>query len=224
MKLLTYLQTNKWLSRRAIVSLINEKKIYINDIVVDSYKIEIDEWDKIKLDWKEFVINNTNKESGQIIMFNKPIDYICSKSDSHNKTIYELLPKEFENYYYIGRLDKNSHGLVLMTNDPKLVDEYEHPRHGITKEYLVTLNKPFREIDMDRCLQGIEDQEEILKCIECKLKIWNTIKMVLNEGKKRHIRRMMSALRYHVEDLVRIREWKFELGDLKEWEWKVVRG
>lgn len=239
MKLREFLQ-NQWLSRRSITTAIDAGGVFVNDKKVESYGEVISDWDVVKFQDQTLIytISNNQKES-EFIVFYKPIGYVCSKSDPYNATIYEILPKKYHWWYYIGRLDSNSRGLVLMTSDAKMVDQYEHPRHGITKEYLVTLNKSFRQEHAKRCLEGIDDQEENLKAIECQIlndvsyekyrqyllpdMVKNqscVIRLVLNEGKKRHIRRMMSAMRYHVEDLVRIREGEFELGDLKEGEIK----
>ncbi len=241
MKLREFLQ-QQWFSRRVITAAIDAGTVFLNTQRVDSYGEVLQNGDSIKFQNTSLVytISDTEKKS-EFIVFYKPIGYVCSKSDPHNATIYELLPKEYHGWYYIGRLDSNSRGLVLMTNDAKMVDQYEHPRHGITKEYLVTLNKSFRQEDAKRCLEGINDQEEDLKAVECQIlddKMYNTygkfllenvvkspscvVRIVLNEGKKRHIRRMMSAMRYHVEDLIRIREGKFSLGDVKEWEIKTL--
>ena len=241
MKLREFLQ-NQWLSRRNITASIDAGNVFLNNKKVESYGEMLNDGDVVKFEntvWT-YTISNDQKKS-EFIIFYKPIGYVCSKSDPHNATIYEILPKEYHGWYYIGRLDSNSRGLVLMTSDAKMVDQYEHPRHGITKEYLVTLNKTFRQQDAQTCLDGIDDQEENLKAIECQIlddKMYEkykkyllegvvkspscVVRMVLNEGKKRHIRRMMSTMRYHVEDLVRIREGEFELGDLKEWEIKGV--
>lgn len=79
----------------------------------------------------------------EIVLFNKPMGYVCSKSDNHNKTIYEILPKEFANYFYIGRLDKDSRGLLILTNNSDIVNKYQHPRFEVEKEYLVQIDRPF---------------------------------------------------------------------------------
>ncbi|MDR0607530.1 MAG: hypothetical protein LBG52_04150 [Candidatus Peribacteria bacterium] len=76
------------------------------------------------------------------MLFNKPKGYTVSKSDLHNHTIYELLPAEFQHYYYIGRLDKESRGLVLLTDNPELVHRYTHPSFNIIKEYVIQLSAP----------------------------------------------------------------------------------
>ena len=241
MKLREFLQ-QQWLSRRTITAAINSGEVFLNTKKVEAYWEELHTWDIVKFQNKERkYISLDNQKKSEFLAFYKPMGYVCSKSDPHNMTIYQLLPKEYHSWYYIGRLDKDSRGLVLMTNDAKVVDQYEHPRHGITKEYLVTLNKPFRNEDSERCLEGIEDDGETLKCVECWIlsvelyekyikfllpdvvkKLSCVVRIVLNEGKKRHIRRMMSAMRYHVEDLIRIREGAFELDDLKEGEIRVI--
>jgi 23S rRNA pseudouridine2605 synthase len=86
----------------------------------------------------------------KLLLFNKPKGYVVSKSDPHNKTIYELLPPEFHSYYYIGRLDKESRGLVLLTNSPELVHQYEHPKFQVEKEYLIQLSSPFSSADQQK--------------------------------------------------------------------------
>lgn len=82
--------------------------------------------------------------------------YVCSKHDKHNKTIYRLLDAQYKNYYYIGRLDKESRGLVMLTNDPKVVHQYEHPRHKIEKEYIVTVKIRDQEF-AKRLVEGTKD-------------------------------------------------------------------
>lgn len=80
-----------------------------------------------------------------IVLFNKPKGYTVAKEDKHNKTIYELLPASWQkDFYYIGRLDKDSHGLLLLTNDPTLVDYYEKPENNIHKIYEVQIDKPIK--------------------------------------------------------------------------------
>ncbi|MDO4713915.1 MAG: pseudouridine synthase [bacterium] len=92
-----------------------------------------------------------------LLLFHKPTGYTCSKSDPHNPTFYELLPPAFKAYYYIGRLDKESRGLMLLTTDPHLVHEYEHPSKQIPKSYLVQLNHPFDRSKKAKILNGIQE-------------------------------------------------------------------
>ena len=170
----------------------------------------------------------------QLIAFYKPSGCVVSKADPHNDTVYSHLPSQFSSFYYIGRLDKESRGLLLMTNDSKLVDEYEHPSHGMHKSYLVILDKPLRDEQIAACLQWVEDEGDLLSMYsvdsarfsECPDSYFPhdidgfLFKVVLESWKKRHIRRMFRALGYHVRDLLRIQEWTHELWSLEEWQWK----
>jgi pseudouridine synthase len=84
------------------------------------------------------------------VLFNKPKGYVVSKSDPHNVTIYTLLPPAFQTYYAIGRLDKDSRGLLLLTNTPALVHQYSHPKFQIEKEYLIQLSSPLSSLHMQK--------------------------------------------------------------------------
>lgn len=226
MRLNTYIQTRHQISRRKFVSLVKEGNVFVNGKKIDSYTQEIVAGDKIEIRAKNFQINEKMQEkieSSVLILFNKPVGCVASKSDPHNKTIYDILPPEYHNYYYIWRLDKNSHGLLLLTNDPALVHEYEHPKHGIEKEYIVELDTQLDEKDIQRVLSGVKDEDEILRAIKVtKHNKKHHYNITLNEGKKRHIRRMFKTIGYQVLDLERIREGKYSLGDVKVWEWKIV--
>ena len=107
-----------------------------------------------------------NSDFSSLVIFNKPRGYTCSKADPHNPIFYELLPEEFrKKYYYIGRLDKESRGLILLTMDPQMVHEFEHPSKQITKEYLVQLNRTFDRKLENRILAGVKHDGEVLRAI-----------------------------------------------------------
>jgi len=99
-----------------------------------------------------------------IVLFNKPKGFTVSKEDKHNKTIYELLPKSWQkDFYYIGRLDKDSHGLLLLTNDPALVDYYEKPENKIYKVYEVQIDKPLKTNHIQKMKKGaLVDENGVL--------------------------------------------------------------
>ncbi len=226
MRLITYIQTRHQISRRKFVSFVKEGNVFVNGKKIDSYTQEISVGDTIEIRAKNFQIDEIMQEkieSSILIIFNKPVGCVASKSDPHNKTIYDILPPEYHNYYYIWRLDKNSHGLLLLTNDPGLVHEYEHPKHGIEKEYIVELDTELDAKDIQRVLSGVKDEEELLRAIKVtKNSKKHHYKITLNEWKKRHIRRMFRKIGYQVLDLQRIREGKYSLGDVKVGEWKIV--
>ena len=230
MQIIPFLQNSKWRSRRKIVSLIQNGQIFLNNKKIESFKSELKNWDILTIideEWnKENITISGSSESPKwkLIIFNKPKGYVISKSDPHNATIYELLPKEFKNRYYIGRLDKDSRWLVLLTDTPALVHEFEHPKFQIEKEYLILLSTPFREWDRQKVKSWIIDEWEQLKFLNIlPTKEPLTYKVILNEWKKRHIRRVIKKLWYNLIDLQRIKEAQYILpNDLPEGQWKLV--
>ena len=234
MLLREYFQKKHSMSRRNFTKAINDEEMILDWNIVHSYKQEIFWNEKLFWNWQKETIILPKNEDTKIVLFNKPVDYVVSKSDPHNKTIFSILPEWFVSKYYpIGRLDKNSRGLLLLTNDPKLVDKFEHPRYGVQKEYIVQLDQKFKESDLNKMLKWVESDWEKLKCknveiieyVENKKKEWNEnthVKILLTEWKKRHIRRMLKSLDYEVLDLVRVREGQYTLGNIAEWKWKVM--
>ena len=104
--------------------LIDNEKIFINKEKVNNYKAELLEKDLLEipdLKLQEYILSdasNTENKKPDFILFNKPKGYTCSKADPHNQIFYSLLPEAFKNYYYIGRLDKDSCGLILLAKNP----------------------------------------------------------------------------------------------------------
>ena len=222
MLLRTLLQVEYGVARRQIISLIDQGGVFINQKIVENYKAELSSGDQISIPSLKISVvykekQGANLEYPPLLLFNKPMGYTCSKADPHNRTFYELLPEDFrKKYYYIGRLDKESRGLVLLASDPQMVHDFEHPSKQITKEYLVQLNRPFDRKLEKRILDGIRHEWEVLRVVSLYSKGAGKIGIVLNEWKKRHIRRIFKVLGYEVIDLQRIRIWNFLLGNLSE--------
>ena len=224
MLIIPYLQNSKWRSRRKIVSLIQGGQIFLNNEKIESYKSELKLWDTLIIhleDWETYSVTiseNDDSAEWKLILFNKPKWYVVSKSDPYNSTIYELLPEEFKNRYYIWRLDKDSRGLLLLTDTPSLVNQFEHPKYEIQKEYLIQLTTQFSDEDKQRAKSWIIDEWELLKFKDIvPTKEMFTYKVTISEGKKRHIRRVIKHLWYNLIDLQRIKEAQRELPkDLPE--------
>ena len=226
MLLRDYLQHYHWISRRKITDAIDQWMVFVNNNKIESYKAEIQENDILlikALKINEKVDFSRDENYPEILLFNKPIWYTCSKSDPYNKTFYELLPKEFiKKYYYIWRLDKDSRWLMLLTTNSKLVHEYEHPSKEILKSYIVCLNKAFDWKFKEKILWWVNEWWELLRTKA--LEKWNDGKIIitLNEWKKRHIRRIFKSLGYQVTDLQRISIGEYKLWDLKEWNYQAI--
>ncbi len=237
MKLLTYLQKTRGITRREFEQMLRQQVILINDEPVKSFWFEIKDWDNMKIllpdgEIYEEIISTHWKFKPVVVLFNKPKWYVVSKSDKYNKTIFELLPKSWKkDMYYIGRLDKNSRWLLLLTNIPELVDRFENPKNKVFKIYEVKLNKPIKTGDLEKLKKGItyhdKDKKEVIQ-----LKFYDVhpikndpkyIKVLLTEGKKRHIRRALEELGYKVKDLKRTKMGKYELGDIKEGKYQILK-
>ena len=218
-----YVQENLWISRRKFVEMVKQGKVFVDNNKIESYSFVLTWWELLEIKWEKVKQEiKLSERTVDMIVFNKPIGVVCSKSDKHNKTIYELLPKKFANYFYIGRLDKDSRGLLLMTNDSALVNKYEHPSKKVEKEYLVQIDRSFSNNDFANIKKWIKDDWDLLEVKRIKYFEQNRkymLTVVLSEWKKRHIRRLLMALWYRVFDLQRVREWKFTLGNVKEWNW-----
>lgn len=223
-----YVQEKLGISRRSFVALVKKWTVFVNNQKVDSYSSVLIWWELLEIKTLKIKkkIENISKVNTDIIIFNKPIWFVCSKSDKYNKTIYQLLPKEFKNYFYIGRLDKDSRGLLLMTNNSSFVNKYEHPSNQIEKEYIVQIDKEFKNQDLIKIKKWIKDDWEDLRVKSCKYfedKRKFFMNIILLEWKKRHIRRILSSLWYDILDLQRVREWEFKLSNIKEGNWFQIK-
>jgi len=135
------------------------------------------------------------------IMLNKPAGYVVSRSGQGSKTIYDLLPSELHNLKPVGRLDKDSSGLLLLTNDGQLAQELTHPKFTKAKVYEVELDKSLTPANQAKIEQGIELEDGLSRMkLTGDGKIW-VVKM--SEGRNRQIRRTFGALGYTVTKLHR---------------------
>ena len=190
------------ISRRQADELIEKGRISINGKTAqlgERFKIG----DKIKLGEK--IISKTREEKKYII-FNKPRGYVCSrKKQGENETIYAILPKEFSVLKPVGRLDKDSSGILLLTNDGDFAFQMTHPKFRKVKEYLISLDTPLQPIHQQMIADfGInlpDGKSQLgLERLDDSRKNW---KVIMSEGRNRQIRRTFSAIGYEVEKLHR---------------------
>lgn len=154
-----------------------------------------------------------------LIAFNKPVGVVCTTDSRDPNNIVDFI-----NYptriYPIGRLDKDSEGLILLTNDGSIVNGILRARYGHEKEYIVTVNKEITKDFLRRMSEGVPILDTVTK--PCKLIPINnnTFRIILTQGLNRQIRRMCEYLGYRVTKLVRIRIMNINLGKLKTGEWR----
>ena len=190
------------ISRRQADELIEKGRISINNKTAKlGARFKND--DTIKLGEK---IISKNPEEKVYLLFNKPRGYVCSrKKQGENETIYSILPKEFHALKPVGRLDKDSSGLLLLTNDGDFAFQMTHPKFRKIKEYLVSLDTPLQPIHQQMIADfGInlpDGKSQLgLERLDDSRKNW---KVIMSEGRNRQIRRTFSAIGYEVKELHR---------------------
>ena len=159
MKLLSYLQIEYKLARRKAVQLLQSGKVLLNNAEPENYQAELNLGDILSVELpdgtEEKKIEAFPVIDSQLILYHKPVGIVVSNDDPHNTTIYDRLPQGMREFQYIGRLDKDSSGLLLLANDKKLVHELGHPSAGIVKTYLVRIDTLLDEEQLGQCMNGM---------------------------------------------------------------------
>lgn len=159
------------------------------------------------------------------IMLNKPVGYVCTARDEHApRTVFELLPETLGRLFYVGRLDRDSEGLLLFTNDGELSHCLTHPSRQVEKTYVVDAEGAMTSATERRFLEGVEDDGETLRARRVRVLRSRPgqvlLEVVLCEGRKREVRRMCAACGLHVVRLARVSFGGVELGRLPTGGWR----
>ena len=204
-------------SRREADDLITAGKVLMNDSPAQ-LGAHIDKNDKVCYN-KRIVPFETEYS---YIAFNKPVGYVCSRrAQGSAPTLYELLPDEFKKLKTVGRLDKDSSGLILLTNDGDFAFQMTHPKFRKTKVYEVELDHPLEPLHQ----QMISDYGVMLDDGPSRFKVIRAATgyiAILSEGRNRQIRRTFAALGYHVTKLHRTQFGKYELGNLASGKYAII--
>lgn len=161
------------------------------------------------------------------IMLNKPVGYVCSRNAQARgvKTIYELLPDQYKALKTVGRLDKDSTGLILLTNDGDLAHQLTHPSFAKTKEYIVELDHALAPLHQQMISDfGIDLDDGPSQLLLERLNDERTkFNITMHEGRNRQIRRTFAALGYQVKSLHRTTFGPYTLGDLASGKWSALQ-
>ncbi|MBS6600113.1 MAG: 23S rRNA pseudouridine(2604) synthase RluF [Clostridium sp.] len=214
------IRLNKYMSETGICSR-READRYIESgrVTVDGVKaipgIKVSKGQVVKLDGKSI-----SKEEEMIyIALNKPVGITCTTDRNIKGNIVDFVNHE-KRIFHIGRLDKDSEGLILLTNDGDIVNKILRAGNNHDKEYIVTVNKPINDEFIKRMGNGIKILGKITKKCLVNKEGEKTFRIILTEGMNRQIRRMCEALGYKVTKLKRIRIMNIKLGKLKIGEWR----
>ncbi|MBU6411759.1 MAG: rRNA pseudouridine synthase, partial [Verrucomicrobia bacterium] len=159
--------------------------------------------------------------------FHKPCGCICSRRDERGRpTVYRFLPKEWQSVVSVGRLDFQSEGLLFFTNDGQFALRLTHPRHGVRKKYVATVEGRVERSMLQQLVRGVGHQGQTLRAERAELlqasDACSAVELELGEGKNREVRRMFETQGLVVKRLQRTQIGKIKLGDLKPGRWRML--
>jgi 23S rRNA pseudouridine2605 synthase len=205
-------------SRRHCDELIAAGRVTINGQTCTNFSAQPGERDHVKVDGKL-----VRKERPLHIALHKPAGFVSTRKDPRARdTIFDLLPAKFPRLFNVGRLDAQSEGLLILTNDGDLAQRLMHPRYKIDKEYEVTLDRRWDPKLTPKLLRGILLDGEPARIANLHTRTPTRLRIVLRQGINRQIRRMFEAMGYRVERLVRTRIGNLRLGDLPRGHWRAL--
>ena len=210
-------------SRRQCEILIQQGRVAVNGSIVTTLGTKVlPGSDKVTVNGKPVGL-----EQKVYIALNKPVGVICTSQDTHGrKLVLELLPSTLPRLYTVGRLDQDSEGLLLLTNDGTFSLRLTHPRYKMPKTYRVEVEGELTSAQIARLIAGVMSEGERLraeKVLDVQYQNATTeCRVVLAEGKKRQIRRMMATVGCPVRRLVRLKIGSLDLGNLKTGQWRYL--
>lgn len=216
MRINKYIAHSGYTSRRKADDLIIAGKVKINGQVINEPGIKVNDGDRIEVEGKVLEI-----EKKFYIKLYKPVGFITSNFDPYNeKDLNDLIDID-ERFFAAGRLDKDSEGLLIITNDGDFTNNLIHPKFKLDKEYIVKIDKKLKEVQEKRFEKGL-DIGNGEKTSDAKLEYLgdNTYRVIIHQGYNRQIRRMFKVFNAKVINLKRIRIGKIKLSNLKEKEYR----
>lgn len=222
-------------SRRKSEELMRAGRVRVNGQVVTEMGSKVDpEADTVEVDGER-----VERTPPMWIALHKPAGYVSTRRDPRRReTVYDLLPDKFSSLFYVGRLDKPSEGLMLLTNQGDLAHRLLHPSFEVERTYHAEVEGTVTDAELDRLRAGIPLDDGIARAVEAERlehQAWggpdgrpgtagepsrDWVRLVLREGRKREVRRMLDAIGHPVTRLVRQRYGPIELGELAPGEWR----
>lgn len=210
-------------SRRACEAVITEGRVTVNGRKVTELGTKVDpDVDHISVDGKPL-----KAKRKLYLAVHKPRGTICSRNDPENRpTLCELLPKEWNNLYSVGRLDFLSEGLIFFTNDGDFSLKLTHPRYGVRKKYLATVKSEVTQEMATQMMKGIFHEGENLRAEKVRILkatgSGSVVELILREGKNREVRRLFEAQGLTVDRLQRTQIGPIKLGELPKGKWRTL--
>ena len=218
MRINKFLASCTQFSRRKSEELVLAGKVKVNGSVISSLSVSIDENnDVVTLDGKVLSVC----ENFVYLMMHKPKGYLCTRSDvAGRKTIYDLIPEYKKiRLFSVGRLDRDTEGLILLTNDGDITNKLIHPKHEVEKTYVAKIEGNITETELEKLRDGVvlddgfKTSRAKVNLLE-KNKEFCRVEVTIHEGKNRQVRRMFEAIKKHVTFLKRTKFGPLSLGGL----------
>lgn len=223
-RLQAYLARAGVASRRASEELIAQGRVFVNGASVTAPGTKVRPGvDRVEVDGEP-----VEAQPITWVALHKPRGYVTTRHDPYGRrTVYDLIPEKYHGLFHVGRLDRDSEGVLLLTNDGDTANRMLHPAHGVTKEYLADVQGKPASDALRQLVEGVELEDGVAHAESAKRlhqvdeNVFR-VGVVLREGKKREVRRMLDAVGHPVKRLIRKRFGPVELGELPAGKWRVV--
>jgi 23S rRNA pseudouridine2605 synthase len=203
-------------SRRGADRLIAAGRVRVNGRVCTDFHFQPAPEDYVKVEGKRI-----QPRDHIYLALHKPVGFVCTRSDPHvSDTVLDLLPPKFSSLFYVGRLDASSEGLLLLTNDGEFAQRLTHPRFKLEKEYEVTLDRAATPDLAPRLRLGMTLDGKRATVTQMRQLSPTRLRLVLEQGINRQIRRMLERLGFRARRLRRVRIGSIQLNDLPRGKWR----
>ena len=223
MRIQKFLSRTGAASRRKAEAMVLDGRVRVNGTVVTELGTKVDPTlDRVELDGTPVRLSEA-----RWIRFHKPAGVLCTAEDTHGRrTIYDLLPGEYGGLRYVGRLDLETEGLLLLTNDGDVANRLQHPRYQVEREYEVCVQGVPSKKDITRLRAGVVLDDGLARPVRLEVaapvKEYGNLTLVMTEGRKREVRRLMHVVGFPVVTLRRVRFGPVKLGDLPPGKWETL--
>jgi pseudouridine synthase len=214
-------------SRREAEQLMSEGRVRVNGAVVTELGVRVVPGrDVVEVDGER--VHDARRATATWVVFHKPVGVLTTRRDPRGgATVYDVLPKQLRRLKYVGRLDKDAEGLLLLTDDGDAAHRLTHPSGEVEREYWLEVAGNVGGSEVARLLAGVELGDGPARAHRASVleagPVTSTMTIVLTEGRKREVRRMMSAIGHHVLRLKRVRFGPVRLRDLEAGAWRELR-
>lgn len=223
MRLQKFISRCGYASRRKAEELILEGKVTINGDIITELGTKVKEGDFVKVSGKTLKL----EESNIYILLNKPVGYITSSKDQFEReTVLDLVKGVKERIYPVGRLDYDTSGLLILTNDGDFTLKMTHPKNEVEKTYLAKVKGIPSTEKLELLRNGIRIENYVTAKAKIeRVKIYDhnsLIKITIHEGKNRQVRKMFDKIGHSVRGLQRVQIGNLKIGELKEGKWRYI--